>query len=61
MGVFFIGLGVALILGLFVVGGAILARDVGWREVVVSAIVTLGIISVITAGVAIVGLGVAML
>ena len=61
MGVFFIGLGVALILGLFVAGGAILARDVGWREVVVSAIVTLGIISVITAGVAIVGLGVAML
>ena len=61
MGVFFIGLGVALILGLFVAGGAILARDFGWRVVVVSAIVTLGIISVITAGVAIVGLGVAML
>ena len=61
MGVFFIGLGVALIFGLFVAGGAVAARDVGWREVVVSAIVTLGIISVITAGVAIVGLGVAML
>lgn len=61
MGVFFIGLGVALIFGLFVAGGAVAARDFGWRVVIVSLIISLGIAAVIAAGVAIVGLGVAML